>query len=404
MREDELTDRLRKTDLADAAATLPFGTCCGDWRLTAFLARGGTADVYCAEHIALGTPAAVKILRDEGKESRQERFRREAKLLSELKAAAFPRFYAYGTVAGRAYIVEELLEPRELPKGSRSAARFLLALCAALGELHAHGLVHCDIKPANILYRPGADGPVLVDLGLAASLSEGPGGGTPGYSAPEQFMGGEITPAADIHALGVLAERMGTHWKGIIRRATSSIPAERFRTVGEFAHAIRRRRYAQVTGWTAFVLSAAAALVAGFFAVVQTGVPDQIDLGGRSLVLSEPLRIPSGKTVRVIGPGTLDAEITGGKGACLWMTNCVVLNRSETIFPVNPLYYELTCGVYLNFTDARRPPAPDWRVGDFFNLYDGAFNEVRYQGPATLSDLMERNDREAVDRLRDNDR
>ena len=73
----------------------------GDWRLSAFIGRGGSGEVYCAEHVALGTPAAVKILVREG-EPAKTRFGREARLLAELKSPAFPRFLGYGASGGRA--------------------------------------------------------------------------------------------------------------------------------------------------------------------------------------------------------------------------------------------------------------------------------------------------------------
>ena len=172
---------------------------------------------------------------------------------------------------GRPYLVEELLEPRDLPRTDRACAKYLLAICRGVAELHKRGIVHRDLKPSNILFRKNGE-PVIVDLGLAkcpvptgvesdASLENGKpiGVGTPGYAAPEQFIGGGISPAADIHALGVLAEKIITQkeclhfwgggvlaragWKKIIRRATSSIPSERYPSIESFAAAIRHRHW-----------------------------------------------------------------------------------------------------------------------------------------------------------------
>ena len=228
--------------------------------------------MYCAEHATLGTPAAVKVLVREEPRAK-ERFAREAKLLSELKSTSFPQFFSYGESNGFPYIAMELLEPGDLPKGEGAVARFLLDVCDAVAELHAQGLVHRDIKPGNILWRmvgsrvprdrrravrastPAV--PVLADLGLVKDVATSAAGrptsditiggvGTPGYGAPEQMERGEATPAVDIHALGVLADRcFGGHppraWARIIERATSSIPARRYPTVAAFARAIRRR-------------------------------------------------------------------------------------------------------------------------------------------------------------------
>ena len=248
----------------DSAGHFPSGTIFGDWRLTAFIGRGGNGEVYCAEHASLGTPAAVKVLMRED-ERAKARFAREAKLLANLKSDAFPRFFAHGEANGLPYLAMELLEPGELPTGERAIARFLLKVCDAVAELHALGYLHRDIKPPNILRRTGgprsraAAVPVLVDLGLVKEITptnhqttqppNSPttlgGVGTPGYGAPEQMERGEATPAVDIHALGVLADRcFGGHppraWARIIERATSSIPDRRYPSVAAFARAIRR--------------------------------------------------------------------------------------------------------------------------------------------------------------------
>ena len=249
------------------AGRFPVGTIFGDWRLTAFIGRGGSGEVYCAEHVSLGTSAAVKVL-VRGEPRAKERFTREAKLLSELTSASFPKFYSHGEANGCAYIAMELLEPGDMPSGDKSVARFLLLVCDAVAELHARGIVHRDIKPGNILWRGGT--PVLADLGLAKEIVP-PGAedqtltlggvGTPGYGAPEQMERGEASAASDIHALGVLADRCfdgnpPRAWARIIRRATSSIPVHRYPSVGELACAIRRRHW---TGCVMLGLSVAIA-------------------------------------------------------------------------------------------------------------------------------------------------
>ena len=248
------------------AGSFAAGAVFGDWRVTAFIGRGGNGEVYCAEHVALGTSAAVKVL-TRGDERAKGRFLREAKLLARMKSKSFPRFFAYGEANGRAYLAMELLEPGELPSGDRAVANFLLKVCDAVGELHGLGYIHRDIKPANILWRLGGSRscanavPVLADLGLAKEVRSDVGlrtpgltvvdgrraaVGTPGYGAPEQMERGEATEASDIHALGVLADRCfdgrpPRTWKRIVERATSSIPAHRYQSVAAFARAIRWR-------------------------------------------------------------------------------------------------------------------------------------------------------------------
>lgn len=236
------------------------GTVFGDWRITAFIGRGGNGEVYCAEHVKRGTPAAVKILVREDERARK-RFAAEARLLSRQSASVFPRFFGFGEANGAPYLAMELLESRDLPSRERAVARFMLAVCGAVAKLHALGYVHRDIKPGNILWRGGKEA-VLADLGLAKSI-ESPvvsrqeesltvvdgrrmGAGTPGYGAPEQMERGEATAESDIHALGVLADRCfggrpPRAWKRIIERATSSIPSRRYSSVSAMARAIRRR-------------------------------------------------------------------------------------------------------------------------------------------------------------------
>ncbi|MBR4172327.1 MAG: SUMF1/EgtB/PvdO family nonheme iron enzyme [Kiritimatiellae bacterium] len=239
----------------------PAGTRLEEWELTAFIGHGGNGEVYCAKHVELGTPAAVKILVRTESHVRK-RFRLETKLLSELKSSSFPQFYSFGELDGVPYLVMELLEQRELPHGEREVAGFLLRICAVVAELHAKGFVHRDIKPSNILWR--GEQPVLADFGLLKDVSHVPaaedsltrvdgqkaGVGTPGYAAPEQIEWGEATPASDIHALGVLADTCfdgnpPKTWLPIIQRATSSIPSHRYSSVSAFARAIRYRNFAR---------------------------------------------------------------------------------------------------------------------------------------------------------------
>ena len=421
MTDEEIANRLSNCALGGNRGTFAAGTLFGDWRITAFIAKGGTAEVYCAEHIVLGTPSAVKVLSEPLTDSRKARFLREAKLLAELKSSAFPAFHGYGEANGRPYIAEELLEPGDLPMGDRQRAKYLLALCDGLKALHAKGVVHRDLKPANILFRKTGE-PVIVDLGLAKSVEvpvmpdgvsivdgKAVGVGTPEYAAPEQFTGGDITPAADVHALGVLAEKLlqgrsgllsASSWRRIIRRATSSIASERYQSVDAFAAAIRRRHWLQNGILVGFFLAATGLLLGLFVALSEPTLPEVLELRGQTVVINEPLVLKSGRTYRVIGPGTLDADLSGPESATLWMTNCVVLNRSRKVYPDVKLKYEITCNVYLNFINIDDSVAPWSDRFHFMSDYDGAFNEVRFGGPDTISGLMQLKNKEAFDLMK----
>ena len=275
---DEIGGILSSHAQVPTGASFKDGETFGNWRVTAFIGKGGNGEVYRVVHVSLGTSAALKVLvRDEPRA--RERFLREAKLLSELKSASFPQFLEYGEANGCFYLVMELLEPGDLPSGEKEVARFLRQVCEAVAELHARGIVHRDIKPGNILWRsvgrsprdrrpvgsrvPRDRGraplpvPVLADLGLAKDVATPDigrstsditvgGVGTPGYGAPEQMERGEASVASDIHALGVLADRCfdgkpPRAWTRIIERATSSIPTRRYQTIDEFLHVIRLR-------------------------------------------------------------------------------------------------------------------------------------------------------------------
>ena len=429
MTDAEIDNRLANCTLSDDRGTSAAGMVCGDWKITAFIAKGGMSEVYCAEHLMLGTPAAIKVLSEPLTASRRARFLREAKLLAELKLPAFPAFHGYGEINDRPYIVEELLEPGELPIGDGPRAKYLLAICDGLKALHAKGIVHRDLKPANILFRKTGE-PVIVDLGLAKSVevplvSDGVsivdgkavGVGTPEFAAPEQFMGGDITPAADVHALGVLAEKLivekqegwlsrswgvlaRAEWKKIIRRATSSIASERYQSIDAFAAAIRRRHWLRNGIFVGFFFAAAGLLLGLVAAFSKPTLPDVLELRGQTIVINEPLVLKPGRTYRVIGPGTLDADLSGPESTVLWMTNCVVLNRSRKVYPDVKLKYQITCNVYLNFINIDDSVAPWSDRFHFMSDYDGAFNEVRFGGPDTISGLMRLKNKEAFDLMK----
>lgn len=263
-----------------SSATFRDGEVLGSWRLTAFLGKGGSGEVYRAENVSDSRVAALKVhIRRSGVSASQQsaaqaRFEREARILAANSYPFFPRFYEFGEARGFPYFSMELLAPITLPRGDAGIASFLLELCLAVRTLHGNGFIHRDIKPANIMRR--SDGQlVLIDLGLvkesaalahhtglSVSIVDGRvvGVGTPRYAAPEQFNGGIVSPATDIHALGMLANecfggRPPRAWERIISRSTSSIPERRYADVEAFAAAIRRRNRGTWVAWGMLVFA-----------------------------------------------------------------------------------------------------------------------------------------------------
>jgi len=253
---DRNTDLPRESLFAD-------GQIVGDWQLLAPLGRGGSGEVWRARNRTTGETAALKFLHRTTPEARA-RFLRECALIESIHLPGVSRFIAAGEVDGVPFLATEELADYPFPSDDDGVAALLLALIPALAALHRIGIIHRDIKPSNIMGRLDADGhviPVLIDLGLLKHFDQKGrpttdsisimqnrvvGVGTPGYAAPEQFTGGDLSPATDIHALGMLANHCFRDsppraWIPIIRRASSSIPTQRFASVLDLAQAIRKR-------------------------------------------------------------------------------------------------------------------------------------------------------------------
>jgi serine/threonine protein kinase len=187
------------------------------YRLGERIAAGGMGAVYRAVDESLGRQVAVKVLRRELADDPTflERFRREARAAAGLSHPGVAGVYDYGELGGQPFIVMELVEGETLAErlaaGGRLPWREAFAIgeqvAAALAAAHAHGLVHRDVKPANILL--GRDGRAKVtDFGIAQAAQAvtltrtGMVLGSANYVAPEQAKGGHVGPAADLYSLG----------------------------------------------------------------------------------------------------------------------------------------------------------------------------------------------------------
>ena len=188
----------------------------GRYRLERPLGHGGMATVYLAHDEELGRPVAIKLLAEHltGDSAFRERFLREARLAAGLSHPNVVSVYDAGEVEdGRPYIVMEYVHGTTLADVGRlradEAVRLVIQACHGLAHAHAQGLVHRDVKPQNLLLRD--DGVLKVaDFGIAraaettALTQVGTVLGTAAYLAPEQALGEEVTPAADVYALGAV--------------------------------------------------------------------------------------------------------------------------------------------------------------------------------------------------------
>jgi serine/threonine-protein kinase len=191
------------------------GTELAGYRILEQLGTGGTSVVYRAEHVRLGRPAALKLLTATlGEADFRERFLRESRLAASLDHPAIVPVYDAGEKDGLLYIAmacvegsdlkTELVREGRLPL--RRALRIAAQIASALDAAHARGLVHRDVKPANILVGPG-DRAYLSDFGVVKELSSsgttrtGSFVGTIEYCAPEQIEGREVDARADVYAL-----------------------------------------------------------------------------------------------------------------------------------------------------------------------------------------------------------
>jgi serine/threonine-protein kinase len=192
----------------------------GRYELVAELARGAMGDVFEALDQLSGSKAAVKVLRAEylADESMRRRFRREGAVLKALDHPAIVRLLELGIDdAGLVFLVTEYVEGETLaerlskgPVSITEADALVDALSSGLGAAHAHGVLHGDLKPANVIW-PAAGTPRVVDfgaskiLGLDRLTATGEVSGTPAYMAPEVLTGKtDVDQRIDVYGLGVL--------------------------------------------------------------------------------------------------------------------------------------------------------------------------------------------------------
>jgi eukaryotic-like serine/threonine-protein kinase len=193
----------------------------GDHVITEVVGRGSTSIVYKGRHATVDLPVAVKMLKHSLATDPEflDAFENESKILSELEHENIVRVYDIKQIYRTVFIIMEYLDgdPLEAVLQIRSrlpierAREILLQICRGLEYAHAKGIMHGDIKPANIFLLEG-DRTKIVDFGLACRLGTKAEGffGTPRYVSPEQICGDPIGRYTDIYSLGLLAYRMIT--------------------------------------------------------------------------------------------------------------------------------------------------------------------------------------------------
>ena len=258
-------------------------------RIDAVAGRGGMGVVYRATDLTLDRPVALKLLAPSLARDRvfRARFERECRLAAALDHPNVVQIFHAGTERGALYLTMRyvegtdlralLAEERQLEPGR--AVAIIAQVAAALGEAHRHGLVHRDVKPANVLLatREGREHAFLTDFGITMDRSgptdltkTGFAVGTADYMSPEQARGTAVDARADIYALGCVLYRalagavvydkdsdVEKLWAHIhepppalldlrpelpaalgdaVERALAKIPADRQQTAGELAH------------------------------------------------------------------------------------------------------------------------------------------------------------------------
>jgi serine/threonine-protein kinase len=261
----------------------------GRYRIERELGRGGMATVYLARDLKHNRSVALKVLQpDLAAALGPERFLREVQLTASLQHPHILSVYDSGEAAGRLWYTMPFVEgetlsarlgrERQLPLDD--ALQIARNILAALAYAHSHGVIHRDIKPENILLESGEA--VLADFGIARAISAAGGEhltqtgmtvGTPAYMSPEQAAGGtELDGRSDLYSVGcvlyemlageppytgptaqailakrflepvphlrTLRETVPEPVEGAVTKALAKVPADRWASAGEFAHAL----------------------------------------------------------------------------------------------------------------------------------------------------------------------
>ena len=190
------------------------------YQILELLGSGGMAEVFRARDLMLDRYIAIKVLRADYSRSAefQDRFRQEARAAANLSHPNIVTVHDVGMAEDQLFIIMEYVPGKDLKTLLRQHGRLqlqtaiplMIQACAGIGYAHRAGLVHCDVKPQNMLVTPDQRLKVT-DFGIARALATMIPGerekivwGSPQYFSPEQARGEGPTPASDVYALGVV--------------------------------------------------------------------------------------------------------------------------------------------------------------------------------------------------------
>ena len=201
------------------------GETIGNYNVLSLIGSGGMGEVYLAEHLVIGTFAAIKVLGGVGEMEKLQRFFNEARAVSKVKHAGTVKIFDVGFHGTRAYLVMELLEGESLSRRIKRAGRMSGSsvsdvgrqIASVLEAVHAAGITHRDLKPDNIYLigdheLPSGERVKILDFGIAkltgalngnSPKTQAGSMGTPEYMAPEQWSNAStVDGRADIYSFG----------------------------------------------------------------------------------------------------------------------------------------------------------------------------------------------------------
>ncbi len=341
------------------------------------VASGGSADIYRAWDAGLGCHVALKLLRDDSSTSTARRFLDEAGRLARIRHHNVLSVYGAASHDGRPglwcdWIDGHTLTAQIVEQGSMGPDETIvlgIALCRALAAVHAAGLLHGDVKPDNILRERGGR-IVLADLGAggepAAVNASLRSEATPAWLAPEVLAGAMRTPQQDLFALGGVLQyvlgarvpdpaRLGAHLdradvpaalRGVIERARSADPAQRFAHAQEMEHALLACLASPANPSPSggglrrgLLLAAALAMIAALATGLWPRVPQSLPLD-----VEVSLQRQRGESVETINDGAavtlgdrLSFRTHGNQAVWLYIYNADDRGELQQLFPLRGL-------------------------------------------------------------------